>query len=209
MFRNFLFFVLKGNKADYRERIDPPLPLPELVRDEFNAYKRSLFQEYLYGLIFKESSSASSYAISSVFPPEFSGLTTQLEHISALIPELISEVELASDKYALLELRWYNFPSDNPDKVSSSDMLNLFDALDLSSCPTRPDSGVFPFSTNTAPPSQAKIVGKSRLVKLLHSLLKSFSIFCGVCRNCVLKQKTPDQLLAEYSKRVLSYFSTV
>ncbi len=37
-----------------RTTVDPPLPVPELVRDEFNAYRHSTLQTYLYELIFKQ-----------------------------------------------------------------------------------------------------------------------------------------------------------
>ena len=42
--------------------------MPKLERDEFNAYRKTLLQDYLYELIFRESQSTSS---SPVLSPDF------------------------------------------------------------------------------------------------------------------------------------------
>jgi hypothetical protein len=39
--------------------------MPDLVRDEFNAYKMTMLQEYLYELLFKEASNGSSSGAST------------------------------------------------------------------------------------------------------------------------------------------------
>ena len=63
--RDYMFSVLRGKMDTRYCLIDPPLPMPELVRDEFNAYKKSTLQEYLYELLFKEAGTATTTSIST------------------------------------------------------------------------------------------------------------------------------------------------
>jgi len=69
--------------------------MPELIRDEFNAYKTTPLQEYLYELIFKEA----DHEPSSIMElPTFSfdseeGLP-DFTKVEALVPEYIAGVAL-------------------------------------------------------------------------------------------------------------------
>lgn len=77
--------------------VDPPLPMPELVRDEFNAYKNTPLQEHLYELIFKEK----DYESEASWGKELGSFGTNEElpdftEIEALIPECTSGVLLSS-----------------------------------------------------------------------------------------------------------------
>jgi len=51
--KDTLMNVLKSKLGNYL--IDPPLPIVEMARDEFNAYQKTMLQEYLYELLFKEA----------------------------------------------------------------------------------------------------------------------------------------------------------
>jgi hypothetical protein len=68
--------------------------MPELVRDEFNAYKNTPLQEHLYELIFKEadqeSSSSMEMPMSSFGPEEL----PDFAEVEALIPGYIAGVNL-------------------------------------------------------------------------------------------------------------------
>lgn len=80
--------------------------MPELVRDEFNAYKKTLLQDHLYELIFKEgqqsqhSSSSTSFTsngladMPSLGPVSDSGLSVHLQEMESSVFELIAEVIL-------------------------------------------------------------------------------------------------------------------
>ncbi len=101
--RSYIFSTLKGNFSLRSLVLDPPLPTPELVRDEFNAYRKTILQEHLYGMIFKESSGSETTegastgcgslmdmpALGPELSPDLSMQLTKME-LSAL--ELISEV---------------------------------------------------------------------------------------------------------------------
>ena len=67
--------------------LDPPMPTPELIHEEFFSYKKTIFQEHLFGLFFRES----CYEIednSSLDP----ALVTALAKVDSHKPLLISEV---------------------------------------------------------------------------------------------------------------------
>ena len=102
--RDYIYAVLKGGENFRVTKIDPPLPMPELVRDEFNAYKKTLLQEHLYEQIFKEASNQSASSSASTSPsltdmpslgsaPESSShLAAQLQELESSVFELIAEV---------------------------------------------------------------------------------------------------------------------
>ena len=48
----------------------------------------------------------------------------------------------------------------------------------------------------------SKLPGKSTLVNLIHLLLKSIIFHCKVARSCILRDKSPQEMLREYYKRV-------
>ncbi len=77
--------------------------MPELIRDEFNAYKKTLLQEHLYELLFKESSSSASTSASSMEMPPLSPCPSpspeleppsglNLHEFEAGLVELVAEV---------------------------------------------------------------------------------------------------------------------
>ncbi len=95
--RNAIFGVLKSILL-LLYWIAPPLPMPKLTRDEFNAYKKTLVQDHIYEFIFHESDSQCSTATSS---PQLSPLSTVNEgerneelirEIEPLVLQLISQV---------------------------------------------------------------------------------------------------------------------
>jgi len=51
--KDTLMNVLKSKLENYL--IDPPLPVVGMVRDEFNAYQKTMLQEYLYEFLFRET----------------------------------------------------------------------------------------------------------------------------------------------------------
>lgn len=79
-------------------QIDPPLPTPELIRDEFNAYRRTLLQDYLYELIFKEGTTTASSSMGcledmpSLMENMECTINCQLQIIESSISALIEEV---------------------------------------------------------------------------------------------------------------------
>lgn len=94
--RDKLLALLKGS---FPLSVDPPLPIPKMVRDEFNAYKKSTLQEYLYELLFKEgeqTSTASTAASLMELPPllleEEEPCELDMEEFELNIEELIGEV---------------------------------------------------------------------------------------------------------------------
>ena len=106
--RDSILSVLKGIAFSGNSTSpDPPLPMPELIRDEYNAYKKTLLQEHLYELIFKESKSSSTASTSaslmelpSLSPCPFScsefesSPILNLQEIETSIIEFIAEVAL-------------------------------------------------------------------------------------------------------------------
>ena len=74
--------------------IDPPLPTPELTREEFNSYKKTILQEHLFGLIFNEAKSlnpSSNMELPSFNEP--SPLLEQLKKLESSAFELVTEVK--------------------------------------------------------------------------------------------------------------------
>lgn len=75
------------------------MPTPELSRDEFNAYRVTILQEYLYELIFKESNSTASSSFNSMGElPVFeedqcNELNEQFQMLASAIPNLIEDVK--------------------------------------------------------------------------------------------------------------------
>lgn len=59
--------VLKSTLISYS--VDPPLPVLEPVRDEFDAYRKTSLQEHLYELLFKEDDSAEVSTSALEMPP--------------------------------------------------------------------------------------------------------------------------------------------
>lgn len=96
----------KRYKKHVNNGLDPPLPIPELTRDEFNAYKRTLLQEHLYELIFKESQSSSTASNSlslmelpSLGPSsENNDLSAHMQVLETSGFELIAEVHRSCSK---------------------------------------------------------------------------------------------------------------
>ncbi len=72
--------------------IDPPLPIPDLTRDEFNAYKQTLFQEHVYGLIFHEADVGASPMELSDIIPTIPGLSSVLEKLGSSVSEFAAQV---------------------------------------------------------------------------------------------------------------------
>jgi hypothetical protein len=92
--------------------LEPPLPIPTLSRDEFNAYKKTILQEYFYELIFHESDSEVQTCCSS--PPgdfleletpgngKFEYLISQaLQSLESASLEIIEEVIIHCDPFIL------------------------------------------------------------------------------------------------------------
>jgi len=91
---------------------EPNLPIPELYRDEYNSYKNTLLQEYLYRINEKINSCE--------FPEEFAkNLSEFIKIISDKMPEFYEQIkENSEDQKILLEIRWY--------KISKYKGKNLF-----------------------------------------------------------------------------------
>jgi len=78
--------------------------MPEMVRDEFNAYKKSILQEHLYELLFKEAEPISTTSTAASFESlmdmpslsfgeeECSGVDFEIQEFELRINELIGEV---------------------------------------------------------------------------------------------------------------------
>ena len=66
--------------------------MPELGREEFNVYKKTIYQEYIYEFIFKEGKPSTC---SGIELPDFS---TDCEE-SSITPPDFSEFELSSAKF--------------------------------------------------------------------------------------------------------------
>lgn len=81
---NIFFLFLKVNIIII---IDPSIPAPELIHDEFFSYKKTIFQEHLFGQFFRER----YYDIrtNNDLQPD---LITVMTKIDNLKPLLISEV---------------------------------------------------------------------------------------------------------------------
>ena len=68
------------------------MPIPELAREEYNAYRRSLLQFHVYELIFKEAGAETVMNESS--QKDSALFSEQLEFIGGSVESLISEVRL-------------------------------------------------------------------------------------------------------------------
>jgi hypothetical protein len=70
--------------------------MPQLEREEFNAYRKTMLQDYLYELIFKEGqSSAGQPDAGGLAMPSFGGDTNGLEitqRLEAVLPLLLLDV---------------------------------------------------------------------------------------------------------------------
>eukprot|EP00826_Nyctotherus_ovalis_P005281 TRINITY_DN11189_c0_g1_i2.p2 TRINITY_DN11189_c0_g1~~TRINITY_DN11189_c0_g1_i2.p2 ORF type:complete len:155 (-),score=24.19 TRINITY_DN11189_c0_g1_i2:402-866(-) len=89
--RNKLLSILKGSSS---ANLDPQLPLPRMIRDEFNAYKKTALQEYLYELLFREGEREST-ASTAASLMEFSlGLSEEfdMQEWGLDVSELVKEV---------------------------------------------------------------------------------------------------------------------
>lgn len=64
--------------------VDPPLPLPNLSRDEFNGYKKTILQEYLYDLLLKTDQEFSTDSADEI--------TGALQPFKQLVPKFLEEV---------------------------------------------------------------------------------------------------------------------
>ena len=75
--------------------------MPGLFRDEFNAYRKSMLQDYLYEMLFKEdeSSSTASTSLSLMEMPSLSigdkedQIDLNLQEIEQHMEELLNEVK--------------------------------------------------------------------------------------------------------------------
>lgn len=76
--------------------IDPPLPVVEMVRNEFSVYQKTMLQEYLYELLFKEVEDGLSNDTSSTLkmPPLYTDeqLIPERFHMKELVDQVLNEV---------------------------------------------------------------------------------------------------------------------
>jgi len=80
----FILSVLKGTSY-YINRIDPPIPTPELIHEEYFFYNKTIFQEHMFGLFFREY-----YCdISNLDPDLISTLSSINSHKSFFISEVL------------------------------------------------------------------------------------------------------------------------
>jgi len=95
--RDKLLAVLRGEMRC--KGVDPPLPIPDMIKDEFNAYKKTSLQEYLYKSLFKntEQTSTTSTTASLLDLPSLSlegedSTSLDMEELDFHLNELIGEV---------------------------------------------------------------------------------------------------------------------
>jgi hypothetical protein len=186
---------------------DPPLPMPELVREEFNVYKKTLLQDYLYEAIFKESKSESTASTSFSLGelPTLSDLPEvdiagQIQTLEASALSLIEECKTLSDKEALFSLRWYRVRTDE----GKSDQLHSISLSGLSIASTQ-GSSIRSSSDQEEEKGKSSKASRATIVALTYSLLKTISFYCKVCSCCILRDKDPVTMLGEYCKRWAGY----
>ncbi len=71
------------------------MPLPEMVREEYNAYRKTLLQFHLYEFIFKEASTSCEAMCDSTETPR-PIFAEELSALEAALPQLVDEVRLVA-----------------------------------------------------------------------------------------------------------------
>lgn len=107
-----------------------------------------------------------------------------------------------ADRQALFNLRWYVSPSDSQGiSILPEDFGNgMLPAIaSMGSSSTQGDTQL---EDILIPMTKPDIVGEARIIRLMHSIFRTITYYCKVCRCCVLRDKDEYQMLSEYCKRV-------
>lgn len=194
--REYLLTVLKGNiKID----VDPPVPLPEMTRDDYNPYRETLLQYHIYGLIFKE-------ADNEVKQPNNGFFKDQLESLTQLSDKLIKECEQSDYCSAFFDLRWYlsDKVKEELKKLLRKQSLTT-ETVDISQYKANPSLYDLKLIKQV---SEFKSKLQPSLVRLVYAILETFKYYCKVTKKCI-KDKPLHEIIDEYCKRVIFYLYIV
>lgn len=186
--RDQLLITLKGMGA--RRLIDPPLPMLEVLRNEFDAYKKSQLQEYLHQTLLREWQAVAAVVKAASphnpFCTSAQGPTLNLKEFESKLSCLVEEVKKKCEKDGLFDLRWYRLmPTNVISETSNADLICV------STAPTQCETVISP------------IQQKASIVRIGWNILKTISFYCQICSSCILRNKEPEEVINEYCKRVL------
>lgn len=195
--REHILSVLKGYL--HLIPIDPPLPLAEMERDEFNAYRQTLLQHYLYELAFHEADEL--LGIEKKMQSEV--FTEQFQYLEDYSKELIEECRDSEYGRAFFDLRWYSTSKlkSRLAKRSYSSQLTTETV-----CSTQYKANPSLYDLNLLKQiSEIKASFEPTLLRLTYALLETLKHYCKVSKQCIIKDYSPNEVLNEYCKRVVFF----
>eukprot|EP00826_Nyctotherus_ovalis_P040843 TRINITY_DN4059_c0_g1_i12.p1 TRINITY_DN4059_c0_g1~~TRINITY_DN4059_c0_g1_i12.p1 ORF type:complete len:346 (-),score=28.18 TRINITY_DN4059_c0_g1_i12:535-1572(-) len=189
---------LRRCKASIGITVDPPVPLPELRRDDFNAYRESILQDHLYGMIFHES----DHELQLQHSMQNSIFTDQIGRLEEMSEELITECMESEYTDSFLELRWYsnnNLKSRLLKKSGSSSLTTET----VCSMKYKADPNYYDLKL-IKQVSDIKSKLSPTLVRLLYAILETIKYYCKLTKQYIMKECPLSEIMGEYCRRVTS-----
>ena len=173
------------------------MPLPELQREEFNAYRQTLLQFHLYEFIFHEADTE----LGSISKEDL--FVDQLRYLDDLAPVLIQECQHSDYHEAFFDLRWYSTKSIGSIFCPKKDRQDFPSAAEtMCSTTYKADPSLYDMQL-LKQASEFKSQYKPTLVRLVYAILETLKYYCKVTKRYIMKDRSPEEAVQEYCKRVL------